>query len=426
MLYFYSFRRILIPLQKKEWYILFTNEIIDLDSNYYMNTFGKRIPVVFEYGRGSTLYDKEGRAYTDFLAGIAVNSLGHAHPALVEAISLQAGRLIHCSSLFYIESQAKLAEALVKKSCFDRVFFGNSGAEAVEGAIKLARNYFYKKGMYKYEILTNTNSFHGRTLAALSATGQPKYQKPYEPLPKGFKHIPYNDLKAAYEAVSDTTCAIMIELIQGEGGIIEASAEYVEGIAKLCREKGLLLIFDEIQTGIGRTGKMFAYEHFGVEPDILTLAKGLGGGVPIGALLAKSHAAAFEPGDHGSTFGGNPLACTAALAVLKTLSEEDLIEQSAIKGAYFKDKLIYLKSLFPFINDVRGKGLMLGLELDETVNGKTIVEECLKAGFIINCAGKNTLRFVPPLIITKNEIDSLIEALESIFSQLKEATQCRI
>jgi acetylornithine aminotransferase/acetylornithine/N-succinyldiaminopimelate aminotransferase len=218
----------------------------------------------------------------------------------------------------------------------------------------------------------------------------------------------------------------MIELIQGEGGVIEATAEYVEGIAKLCLDKGLLLIFDEIQTGIGRTGKMFAYEHFGVEPDILTLAKGLGGGVPIGALLAKSHAAAFEPGDHGSTFGGNPLACTAALAVLKTLSEEDLIEQSAIKGAYFKDKLIYLKSLFPFIRDVRGKGLMLGLELDEKVNGKTIVEECFKAGFIINCAGKNTLRFVPPLIIKKEEIDALIAVLETIFSQVKEATQCMI
>ncbi len=396
------------------------SNIMELDQKYYMNTFGNRIPVVFEYGRGSTLYDKEGRAYTDFLAGIAVNSLGYAHPALVEAISLQAGRLIHCSSLFYIESQARLAEALVKSSCFDRVFLGNSGAEVIEGAIKLARNYFYKKGMYKYEVLTNTNSFHGRTLAALSATGQPKYQKPYEPLPTGFKHIPYNDIKAAHDTISDITCAIMIELVQGEGGVLEATTEYVEGLAKLCRERGLLLIFDEIQTGIGRTGKMFAYEHFGVEPDILTLAKGLGGGVPIGALLAKSRAAAFEPGDHGSTFGGNPLACSAALAVLQTISEEDLVNESAIKGAYFKNRLIYLKSLFSFISDVRGKGLMLGLELDETVNGKAIAEECFKAGFIINCAGKNTLRFVPPLIITKDEIDALIEALESIFLKVKE------
>jgi len=403
-----------------------TDGIMDLDQKYYMNTFGKRIPVVFECGRGSTLYDKEGCSYTDFLAGIAVNSLGYAHPALVEAISSQAGRLIHCSSLFYIEPQAKLAEALIENSCFDRVFFGNSGAEAIEGAIKLARKYFKQKGLYKYEVLTNTNSFHGRTLAALTATGQPKYQKPYEPLPSGFRHIPYNDLEAAYEAVADTTCAIMIELIQGEGGVIEATAEYVEGIAKLCREKGLLLIFDEIQTGIGRTGKMFAYEHFGVEPDILTLAKGLGGGVPIGALLAKSHAAAFEPGDHGSTFGGNPLACSAALAVLKTLSDEDLIAKSAINGEYFKEKLIYLKSLFPFISDVRGKGLMLGIELNESVNGKTIVEECFKAGFIINCAGKNTLRFVPPLVITTTEIDALIETLELIFSRVKEAASCKI
>jgi len=403
-----------------------TSAIMEIDQKYYMNTFGKRIPVVFEYGRGSTLYSKEGRSYIDFLAGIAVNSLGYSHPALVEAISSQAGKLIHCSSLFYIESQAKLAETLVKHSCFDRVFFGNSGAEAIEGAIKLARKYFKQKGMYKYEILTNTNSFHGRTLAALTATGQPKYQKPYEPLPIGFKHIPYNDIEAAKDAVSDLTCAIMIELIQGEGGVIEADVGYVEGIAKLCREKGLLLIFDEIQTGIGRTGKMFAYEHFGVEPDILTLAKGLGGGVPIGALLAKSHAAAFEPGDHGSTFGGNPLACTAALAVLKTLSDENLITESAIKGAYFKERLEYLKSLFPFVNDVRGKGLMLGLELDESVNGKTIVEQCFRAGFIINCAGKNTLRLVPPLIIAQDEIDALIETLESIFSEVKEAKPCNI
>jgi len=398
-----------------------TGEIMELDQKYYMNTFGKRIPVVFEYGRGSTLYDGEGRSYTDFLAGIAVNSLGYAHPALVGAISSQAGKLIHCSSLFYIESQAKLAEALIESSCFDRVFFGNSGAEAIEGAIKLARRYFHRKGMYKYEILTNTNSFHGRTLAALSATGQPKYQKPYEPLPLGFKHIPYNDIEAAYEAVSEATCAIMIELIQGEGGVIEATTEYVESMAKLCCDKGLLLIFDEIQTGIGRTGKMFAHEHFGIEPDILTLAKGLGGGVPIGALLAKSHAAAFEPGDHGSTFGGNPLACSAALAVLKTLIDENLIAKSELNGEYFKEKLIYLKSIFPFINDVRGKGLMLGLELNESVNGKTIVEECFKAGFIINCAGKNTLRFVPPLVITKEEIDALIVALEFIFYKVKEA-----
>lgn len=398
-----------------------TGEIMELDQKYYMNTFGKRIPVVFEYGRGSTLYDGEGRSYTDFLAGIAVNSLGYAHPALAGAISSQAGKLIHCSSLFYIESQAKLAEALIESSCFDRVFFGNSGAEAIEGAIKLARRYFHRKGMYKYEILTNTNSFHGRTLAALSATGQPKYQKPYEPLPLGFKHIPYNDIEAAYEAVSEATCAIMIELIQGEGGVIEATTEYVESMAKLCCDKGLLLIFDEIQTGIGRTGKMFAHEHFGIEPDILTLAKGLGGGVPIGALLAKSHAAAFEPGDHGSTFGGNPLACSAALAVLKTLIDENLIAKSELNGEYFKEKLIYLKSIFPFINDVRGKGLMLGLELNESVNGKTIVEECFKAGFIINCAGKNTLRFVPPLVITKEEIDALIVALEFIFYKVKEA-----
>jgi len=394
-------------------------EIILKDTQYYMNTFGKRTPVVFDYGRGSTLYDIEGRKYIDFLAGIAVNCLGYSHPTLVEAITNQASRLLHCSSLFYIESQSKLAETLVKNSCFDRVFFGNSGAEAVEGAIKLSRNYFYKKNMYKYEIITNTNSFHGRTLAALTATGQPKYQKPYEPLPAGFKYVPYNDIDALSSAISDTTCAIMIELIQGEGGVIEATPDYVKAAAQICKDNGLLLIFDEIQTGIGRTGKMFAYEHYDVEPDIITLAKGLGGGVPIGALLAKSHAAAFEPGDHGSTFGGNPLACSAALAVLKAILTEDLISGSSEKGLYFKHSLNSLREKYPFIKDVRGKGLMLGLQLDDSINGREIVGKCFEKGFIINCAGNNTLRFVPPLIITLDEIDSLVSSLESIFSSIE-------
>lgn len=394
-------------------------ELIEFDSMNYMNTFGKRIPVSFERGKGIMLYDSKGQVYFDFLAGIAVNSLGYSHPALVSAITTQAARLLHTSNLFYIEPQVKLAKKLIEISCFDKVFFANSGAEAVEGAIKLARRYFNSKGMHKYEILTNTNSFHGRTLAALAATGQPKYQKPYEPLPAGFTHIPYNDIEAAKKAINENTCAIMTELIQGEGGVVEASFEYIEAISNICRDNGLLLIFDEIQTGVGRTGKMFAYEHFGIEPDIMTLAKGLGGGMPIGALLAKENVSAFEPGDHGSTFGGNHLACSAGLAVLNTIESEDLVLQAAGKGERFKKSLFELKKKYPFISDVRGNGLMLGLELNEKVEGKSIVLECLNRGFIINCAGRNTLRFTPPLVVTTGEIDLLVETLDSVFKNLE-------
>ncbi|MBM7582155.1 acetylornithine aminotransferase/acetylornithine/N-succinyldiaminopimelate aminotransferase [Caldicoprobacter guelmensis] len=392
-------------------------EIIALDKKYYMNTFGDRLPVAFEYGQQSTLYDKEGKAYIDFVAGIAVNVLGYGHPALVEAIISQAKKLIHCSNLFYIEAQAQLAKLLVENSCGDRVFFANSGAEANEGAIKLARKYFWDKGVNKYEIITAINSFHGRTLATLAATGQEKYQRPFVPMPPGFKSIPYNDLEALKSAITDTTCAIMLELIQGEGGVIEATYEYVKGVEQLCKEKGILLILDEVQTGMGRTGKLFAYQHFGIQPDIITLAKGLGGGVPIGAIIAKESAAsAFEPGSHGSTFGGNPLACAAATAVITTLLNEGLIDRCAQLGEYFKQRLLYLKDKYPFIKDVRGKGLMLGMELDPSIPGKEIVKEALNHGYIINCAGHNTLRFVPPLVITQQEIDGLIDALEQIFT----------
>lgn len=399
-----------------------TQEIIALDKKYYMNVFGERLPVIFEYGRQSTLYDKEGKAYTDFVAGIAVNVLGYGHPALVEAITSQAQKLLHCSNLFYIEAQAQAAKLLVENSCGDRVFFANSGAEANEGAIKLARKYFYDKGMNKYEIITATNSFHGRTLATLAATGQKKYQKPFIPMPKGFKSVPYNDLEALKKAITPKTCAIMLELIQGEGGVIEATYEYVKGVEQLCNEMGILLILDEVQTGMGRTGKLFAYQHFGIQPDIITLAKGLGGGVPIGAIIAKeSVASAFDPGSHGSTFGGNPLACAAAIAVITTLLNEGLIDRCAQLGEHFKQRLMYLKDKYPFIKDVRGKGLMLGMELESSVPGKEIVNAALKQGYIINCAGHNTLRFLPPLVITKAEIDGLIDALDGIFQQVLES-----
>ena len=382
---------------------MLTGEIIQLDKKYYMDTFGDRTPIVFTEGKGSTLYDTNGKAYTDFLAGIAVNSLGYNHPKLTEAIINQAGKLLHCSNIFYIEAQAQLAKLLVENSCGNKVFFCNSGAEANEGAIKLVRKYFSKQGMNKYEILSADNSFHGRTLATIAATGQEKYQKPFKPMPVGFKHIPYNNLAAAKEAVTENTAAILIEVIQGEGGVIEGTIEYIQGLQKLCRLKGLLLIVDEVQTGIGRTGKLFGYEHYNIEPDIFTLAKGLGGGVPIGAIVAKGDAAeVFEPGDHGSTFGGNPLACSAGLAVLSTVLEKDFLKSCAEKGNLFKEGLSRLKEKFQFIKDVRGQGLILGMELDEKTSGKVIVKKVLNKGFIINCAGHNTLRFVPPLIIQEN------------------------
>ncbi|MFY9176684.1 MAG: acetylornithine transaminase [Caldicoprobacterales bacterium] len=393
-------------------------EVKELDEKYYFNTFGSRLPVSFEYGEGCTLYDSQGKKYTDFVAGIAVNTLGYNHPALVEAITSQSEKLLHCSNLFYIKAQAQLAKLLVENSCGDKVFLCNSGAEANEGAIKLARKYFYSKNLYKYEIITTLNSFHGRTMATLAATGQEKYQKPFEPLPTGFVHVPFNDIKAVENAISYKTCAVMVEPIQGEGGVIPATAEYMQALRKLCDDRGILLIFDEVQTGIGRTGKLFGYEQYGIEPDIFTLAKGLGGGIPIGAIVAKAFvASAMEPGDHGTTFGGNPLACTAALAVLSTILEEGILETVKDKGEYFTDQLIKLKNKFSFIKEVRGKGLMLGVELDEEVSGKEIVLDMLNRGFIINCAGNNTLRFVPPLIIQKDHIDDLVENLEKSFSR---------
>lgn len=391
------------------------SEIIAADKRYYMNTFGERMPVAFEHGKGCVLYDKNGKAYIDFVAGIAVNALGYAHPALIDAITEQAKKLIHCSNLYYIENQAKLAQMLAENTCGDKVFFGNSGAEANEGAIKLARKYFYNKGQERYEIITAKASFHGRTLATLAATGQDKYHKPFEPMPAGFINIPFNDLEAVESAISSTTAAIMVEPIQGEGGVFVADNSYMKGLRKLCDENDLLLIFDEIQTGLGRTGKFFAYEHYGIEPDIFTSAKALGGGIPLGAVIAKEQvAAAFEPGDHGSTFGGGPLACAAGMAVVQTILDEQLSDYAAQTGQYFFDCLKQLHAEYGFITDVRGKGLMLGMELDQSINGKDIVKAAFCNGFLINCAAHNTLRFIPPLIITKNEIDMLIEMLDNI------------
>lgn len=386
-------------------------EILAMGQQYVMNTYG-RLPMAFVKGEGCRVWDADGRQYLDFVGGLAVNSLGHAHPKVAEAVCRQAKTLLHCSNLYWIEPQVKLAKLLVENSCAGKVFFCNSGAEANEGAIKLARKYAkVNLGPDKYEIITASNSFHGRTLAAVTATGQTKYQKGFDPLPPGFNYVPYNDLAALEQSIGPQTCAVMLEPVQGEGGVIPAHPAYLEGVAGLCKEKGLLLIFDEVQCGLGRTGKFLAYRHYQVEPDIITLAKALGGGFPIGAMLAKDHVAStFQPGDHASTFGGNPLACAAALAAMETILQDGVQENAQSMGEYFKNQLTTLAQKYPYVKEVRGLGLMLGMEL--TIEGKDIVARCLEQGLLINCTNDNVLRFLPPLIITIEEVDQAVAILD--------------
>lgn len=394
-------------------------QIIELDKSCYMNVFGNRTPVCFEYGKGSTLYDKSGKAYIDFLGGIAVNCLGYGDEGLTQAISEQAQKLIHCSNLFYIEKQTELAQKLHELSGGYKCFFCNSGAEANEGAFKLARKYFYAKGIERYEIISAKNSFHGRTMATIAATGQEKYQLPYAPLPAGFINVEYNSIDAVKSALTPHTAAVVLEAIQGESGVIEGRHEYLNEVSELCRKEGILLIMDEVQTGMGRTGTMFSFEQYNLKPDIFTLAKGLGGGVPIGAVLARPETAnAFVPGDHGSTFGGNPLACAAAVYVTRRL-DENMLSKVKQKGEYLKSSLGKLAQKYSFIKEVRGKGLLVGMELSQNISGKEIVAKALIKGFILNCAGHNTLRFAPPFIIIKEEIDALINALDEIFITIK-------
>ncbi|MCG8483729.1 MAG: acetylornithine transaminase [Clostridia bacterium] len=389
--------------------------IIEKDKAYFMNVYGDRTPVCFSHGDGCCLWDIDGKKYYDFLGGIAVSSLGHCHPKLTKALKDQVDKLLHTSSLYYIESQANLAEALVQHSCSDKVFFCNSGAEANEGAIKLARKYSKKQGLEnRYEIITLQNSFHGRTLTTVAATGQEKYQKPFMPLMPGFKYAPINDIQALQNAITPMTCAIMLELIQGESGVHPVDQKYMDAVKTLCDENNLLLIIDEIQTGIGRTGKLFAYEHYNIEPDIFTLAKGLGGGVPIGAVCAKdSVASAFQPGDHGTTFGGNPLVCSAGLAVIDTLVQDGLVENASSVGAYFKEQLLTLKEKHPVVKEVRGQGLMIGIELSSEIS-KKLSTELFQKGFLAGSVGTTTLRFLPPLVVTQKEVDILIDALDDI------------
>jgi predicted acetylornithine/succinylornithine family transaminase len=385
-----------------------------LSEKYVANTYA-RYPILLVRGKGTRVWDLEGKEYLDFVSGLAVCNLGHCHPKVVKAIRDQAEKLIHVSNFYYIEPQIQLASLLCKHSFADKVFFCNSGAEANEGAIKLARKYAKEKtGENRYEIITMERSFHGRTLATLTATAQEKFHKGYEPLMPGFKYVPFSDIKAVKNAIDSKTCAVMVEPIQGEGGVNCPTEGYLKALREICDEKGLLLIFDEVQVGMGRTGKLFAYEHDGVEPDMLTLAKSLAGGVPIGALLIrKGIAESFKPGDHASTFGGNPLATAAGIAALTTILEEGMLENCQKVGEYFFSRLEKIGEKFSFIKEVRGKGLILGMELK--IDGSSVVKEMMQRGILINCTMGNVLRFLPPLIVVKEEVDRVVETLEEVF-----------
>ncbi len=390
------------------------NEIIEKAEKVIAATY-KRPPIVIEKGKGCMVWDTEGKSYIDFVAGVAVCSLGHAHPRVVKALCSQADLLFHVSNLYYTIPQVELASMLVENSFADRVFFCNSGAEANEAAIKLARKYFKDKGENdRYRIISMEKSFHGRTMATLSATGQDKIKKGYDPVLEGFDFVPFNDPEALAGMIGPSTCAVILEPVQGEGGVHVAGSGYLKEVRKLCDKSGTLLIFDEIQTGIGRTGKLFAYQHSGVEPDIMTLAKALGNGLPIGAMLAKEHvASAFVHGSHATTFGGTPVVTAAALEVLKVLSEENIIDNCDKMGAYFQERLLWLKSRHSSVLDVRGIGLLIGMELEKE-EGENLVTKCLERGFLINCIQGRIIRFVPPLIINREEIDALILCLDEI------------
>ena len=391
-------------------------DVAALTDKYVAKTYA-RTPIALVKGRGCKVWDADGKEYLDFLCGIAVNSLGHCHPAIVKAIKQQAQQLLHVSNLYHIQPQAELARDLCRHCFADRAFFCNSGAEANEAAIKLARRYGQEKMGGKYEIISTHNSFHGRTLATLSATGQEKVRAGYDPLPAGFRQVPYNDLGAVEAAIDgQKTIAILIEPIQAEGGVIVANEIYMLGLRELCDQRGLLLIFDEVQTGLGRTGKLFGYEHFGVKPDIMTLAKALGGGLPLGAMLARDEVAnSFGPGSHASTFGGNPVSCAAGLAVMNALLNEGVLRNCVQMGKYLVRGLEGLKKRFSFIREIRGKGLLIGVEL--TIEGSKIADACVKEGLLLNCTASKVLRFAPPLTIKKSDIDRGLAILETVLAR---------
>lgn len=395
------------------------NEIKSLDSKYYMNTFGERTPLCFTEGKGITLKATDGKTYKDFFAGIAVNCLGYGHERLTKELCDQITKLTHTSNIYYVEPQARLAQMLVENTCADRVFFCNSGAEANEGAIKLAKKYFVMQGREeKREFITLRNSFHGRTLATVAATGQEKYQKPYKPLIEKFIHAEVNNIEELRAIANENTAAIMVELIQGESGVHPLSCEYVNEIIKICKQTGALLIVDEIQTGIGRTGELFAHQHYGIEPDIFTMAKGLGGGVPVGAFAAKQKVAdAFVPGDHGTTFGGNHLATRAGCVVIDELLNNGVLNNAKENGEYLIRKLNRLCTETDKIAEVRGIGLMLGLEFKDDI-AKTVGNLMRENGFLVGVIGARVLRIVPPLILTKCDIDDFVNALGRVLASI--------
>jgi len=369
----------------------------ELESKYYMQTT-VRIPVTLIRGEGVRVWDDKGKEYLDFVCGLAVNCLGHCHPVIVKALSEQAGKLIQTSNWYYTVPQIQLAELLVKCSCMDRVFIANSGLEANEGAVKLARRYGHLKLKGAYEVITTMASFHGRSLALTAASGHPSMHEPYVPLPEGFINVANNDIDAIKAATTDNTCAVMLEPLQGEGGVNVADDDYLKKVREWCDQKGILMILDEVQTGIGRLGTLFGYELYGVEPDIMTLAKGLGGGIPIGAVMAKEKAAVFSPGDHNSTFGGNPVTSAAAYAVLKYVLDNDIVGNAMKAGNYLMEKLVDLKEKYSFITEVRGRGLLVAIELDKEI-AQDVLMACFEKGLLVNKVKANAVRLIPPLII---------------------------
>ena len=392
-------------------------KIIQLTERHVAHTIG-RYPIALVKGKGMHVWDASGNKYLDFVAGVAVNSLGHCHPAVVRAIRKQAGQLIHVSNWFHIEPQAQLAAEITRLSFGGKVFFCNSGTEANEGAIKLARRYYVdQEQKHKSEIITTYKAFHGRTLGAMSATPQDKIQKGFGPLVPGFKYVPFDDIAAMRKTITSKTCAVMVEPVQGESGVIIPSKTYLKELRKLCTQRKVLLILDEIQTGFGRTGRLFAYQAFGAQPDIMTLAKGLGAGVPIGALvMTNTVAKSLGPGTHGSTFGGNPLVCAAALAAVNIISDKTFLKTVRETGKYFLARLKELSKKFPVIKEVRGMGLMLAIDIDGS--SAAVAKDCMEQGILVNSIQPGTLRFIPPLIVSPKNIDTLVRVLTKTLTQL--------
>ncbi|APG25189.1 MAG: acetylornithine transaminase [Syntrophotalea acetylenica] len=395
---------------------MISQEWIERGEAHVVKTYG-RYPLVAVQGKGCRLWDADGKSYLDFLAGVAVNNLGHCHPRVVAALQQQAARLIHCSNYYHIPSQIELAELLCEHSFGDRVFFCNSGAEANEAAMKLVRKYSAENfNNDRFEVITALASFHGRTIGTISATGQDKVKAGFNPLLPGFHYVPFGDVEALRKAITPRICAVMLEPVQGEGGVRVAPPGYLAEVRRICDEHDLLLVFDEVQCGCGRTGTLFAYEQHDVAPDIMTLAKALAGGPPIGAMIATEKVAAcFGPGSHGSTFGGNPLMTSAALAAMRTLLEDGVLDNCRAMGEYLRGRLLEFKERFPFISEVRGRGLILGMEL--TIPGADIVSRALQKGLLINCTANTVLRFVPPLIVTREEIDEAMAILGDVLQE---------